>query len=252
MTCNVRRQSPEDGDNQFIHRVDYLCETLNRIHPDVIGFQELTPAMRLAMIHRMPDYAFLGGGRDRFRLEESPAIAIDQSRLMPERLSTDILSFTPTLPGSTFGGDQSVCPRAFCSAELMPLDGGKPFRVMNVHTDHVGARARFCAVVQMLQSLSAQDAIRPMETVFTGDFNATPDSPEIQLIHRYRDGALIDATAELNGTFHQFERLADPHKIDYIWLSKGWHAQRVEAFHDTRNGLFLSDHDPVLVTAEEV
>ena len=52
MCCNIRTQTPNDGDQQFFNRVDYLCDTLNSLAPDVIGFQEVNHIMRqvLSMI----------------------------------------------------------------------------------------------------------------------------------------------------------------------------------------------------------
>lgn len=248
MTCNIRLQTMVDGAQQFIHRADFLCNTLNTLAPDVIGFQEMTPAMRIIMMEKMPDYAFLGGGREHNRLGESPAIAYRQTRFMPERLTTDLLSFTPHVPGSTYGGDQSPCPRAFCTADFMPLAGGQPLRFANVHTDHVGENARRFATLQMLQTLSNQQAIRPMATVLTGDMNALPNTPEIEMITCNNNIVFTDATAEITGTFHDYGRLAKPEKIDYIFISNHFTLQTAKAYHVKQGDLFLSDHDPVMIT----
>ncbi|MBR6548969.1 MAG: hypothetical protein IKT68_05420, partial [Clostridia bacterium] len=75
ISCNARTQTPHDGDQQFMNRVDFLCEELLRLDPDVIGFQEIKPEMRKALIERMPGYGFLGSGRDAARLDEGSVIA---------------------------------------------------------------------------------------------------------------------------------------------------------------------------------
>ena len=246
VTCNVRLQTPADGENQFENRVDFLCDTLLARRPDVIGMQELLPGMRRQMMARMPGYAFLGGGRDSARLGESPALAVRQDRLMPERLETQILSPTPHLPGTLYASVQSSCPRAFWSAELMPLDGGRPFRVMNVHTDHIISEARQLQVAQMMGFLTLQNQLRPMPTVITGDFNALPDTLEMAIMQAMEHPRLQDATAGMAGTFHDYGRLEQPEKIDYIWLTEEWTVDRVQALHKQRGGLYLSDHDPIV------
>lgn len=248
MSCNVRLQTNHDGINQFCNRAEFLGETLEEIRPDVIGFQELTCAMRLELMKYLPDYFIAGGGRDASRLDESPAIGFLKDNFLLEQLSTEILSMTPHIPGTTYGGDQSPCPRAFCAAVLMPVSGGRPFRFMNVHTDHAGAQARMFASMQLLQALSRADESERLPTIITGDFNAAPETPEIHLITEYKGRRLTDATGKLPPTYHDFDMLAEKVKIDYIFLSDEWEPLKAESFHKKRGELFLSDHDPVMVT----
>lgn len=244
ITCNARTQTPHDGVQQFMNRVDFLCKTLLSLDADVIGFQEIKPEMRRALIARMPGYGFLGAGRDASRLDEGSVIAFKQQRLMPERLFSEILSPMPHLPGSTYGGDQSRCPRVFSSADFMPLDGGQPFRFMNIHTDHQGEIARQFAVMQMLQHYTTQNALRPMPTVVTGDFNAFPATPEIQLM--LQDGLFSDLTCDIPGTYHGYDTEENPWKIDYIFATEEWQLQAVFSLHPKQDDLFFSDHDPIV------
>ena len=244
VTCNVRLQVEADGEQQFANRAQFLCRTLNALSPDVIGFQEITNKMRKVMIKLMPSYCFLGSGREANRLGEGSVIAYKRTRLMPERLISDMLSPTPHIPGSSYGGDQSGCPRIFSSCDLMPIDGGKPFRVMNIHTDHIGKNARMLEVSQLLASYAKENALRPMPTFITGDFNALPDAPEIKLM---TDGTgLVDITKDVGGTYHNYGRLDEPLKIDYIFVSEGTEVGNVIKCTDTAGGLYLSDHYPIL------
>jgi len=247
MTCNIRIQTPHDGEQQFLNRVDFVCRTLLELAPDVIGFQELDHSMRLEILSRMPGYAILGAGRNPDRLGEGAPIAYRQDRLMPERLVSEMLSFAPHIPGTTYGGDQSPCPRVFSSVDFMPIDGGSPFRFMNAHTDHVGPLSRQLAATQMLQSLSTQNALRPMPTVITGDFNALPDAPEMKPFSDFP--GLRDITAGLPGTFHNYERLDPPIKIDYIFLTDEWREISTQPLHLRDGMLCFSDHDPIMTTA---
>ena len=250
ISCNVRTQVKIDGANQFINRVDFLCEKLNSLDADVIGFQEVTEVMRKEIIARMPTYAFFGAGRRADRLSEAALIAVKQSRLIVERVYSEMLSPEPHIPGSTYGGDQSDCPRIFSSADLMPIDGGKPFRIMNIHTDHLGKEARVLECDQLINSYFEQQKLRPMPTVMTGDYNATPEAPEIRLI--IEKGGFTDVTADLNPTFHDFGKCTANGgygwKIDYIFTSPEWTCNEVNAYRDTRDGLYLSDHDPIMAT----
>ena len=79
LSFNIRTQTEYDRDQQFIYRVDFLCETVRKLKADVIGLQEITPFMRGLMIERLPEYVFLGGGREKDRLGESAGIAVNQT-----------------------------------------------------------------------------------------------------------------------------------------------------------------------------
>ncbi|MBR4867719.1 MAG: endonuclease/exonuclease/phosphatase family protein [Clostridia bacterium] len=244
ISCNARTQTPADGEQQFMNRVDFLCETLLALDADVIGLQEIKPEMRKAMIERMPGYGFLGSGRDAAHLDEGAVIAYKQTRLMPERLFSEILSPTPHICGSTYGGDQSPCPRVFSSVDFMPIDGGQPFRFMNVHTDHVGENARKLAVMQMQQHYAAQNALRPMPTVVTGDFNALPNTLEIQMMTAQK--TFYDLSKDLAGTFHGYDNEPVNEKIDYIFATHEWQVKEIWAPHPKQGNLFFSDHDPII------
>jgi len=58
------------------------------------------------------------------------------------------------------------------------IKSSEPFYVYNVHTDHKGSVARALASSQLLQDITSHGA----PFFMTGDFNATPDAPEIQMI----------------------------------------------------------------------
>ncbi len=248
ITCNARGAFGVDGENEFELRKEALAKKLTALSPDVIGFQEVSHKMRMELIALMPGYAFLGGGREKNRLGESSAIAYRQDRLMPERLFSEILSQTPHIAGSTYGCDQSKCPRIFSSCDFMPIDADTPIRVMNIHTDHIGKEARILEVGQLYKSYLDQNELRPMPTVITGDFNATPDTPEIKLISE--SGRFTDATADVTGSFHAFEKLDTPSKIDYIFVSNELKTLSVNSYHTADDGRLLSDHDLIEVILE--
>ncbi len=243
MSFNIRIQTLYDQEQQFIYRVDPLCRFLRELAPDVCGLQEISPMMRQEMLQRLPGYAILGGGREADHLGEAAAILYRSDRLMPERLLSEMLSFAPHKAGSTYGGDQSRCPRVFSSVDFMPFTGGQPFRVMNIHTDHEGVNARKLEIAQFLRSYEEQQALRPVPTVLTGDFNALPEAEEMQILS---ESSFTDITKDLKGTFHDYDRLAEPEKIDYIWVSPEWKVGPVRQYHRKEKDLFLSDHDPIL------
>ena len=245
MTFNVRGAFGCDGEQEFCYRKEFLCDKIRELSPDVIGFQEVSHLMRAELISLLPEYAFLGAGRERTRLGEASVIAYRQSRLMPERLYSEMLSETPHVPGSTYGGDQSDCPRIFSSADFMPFDSAAPFRVINVHTDHIGAHARELEVAQLYDFYKRENELRPMTTVIVGDFNAKPGAPEIRMLSESQH--FSDVTDAISESYHGFGE-CEPYKIDYIFVSKDAEACDVKCISDKRGELYLSDHHPIIAT----
>lgn len=249
ISCNIRGAFGVDGENEFALRKEAVVEHLIKLAPDVIGFQEVSHKMRMELIALMKGYGFLGGGREKNRLGEASVIAYRQDRLMPERVYSELLSPTPHVPGSTYGGDQSSCPRIFSSCDFMPIDSDIPIRVMNIHTDHMGENARLFECRQLIDSYLEQQKLRPMPTVITGDFNALPDSPEIKLIAESE--YFTDVTSDIQGTFHYFGKMQEnPLKIDYIFVTREFTPSSVKTYRYAEDGRFLSDHDMIEMIAD--
>ena len=240
MTFNLRFDGEWDGINSFTNRFDRVLEVINKESPDVIGFQEVTDSMRDRLRKALREYSMVGCGRDSNYHGEAMMIGYRTESI--ELLSCDNiwLSLTPSIPGSGYGGDQSGCPRMFTTTLLKHNDIKEPFRFINTHLDHLGKNARYLGSLQLVQAISQYKE----KFVLTGDFNAEPNSPEIQLIISslsYR-GA-IDCTESLEPTFHEFGKLKNEErvKIDYIFTdgkcNNAYIVQDIPV-----NGQYYSDH----------
>lgn len=243
---NSRCDTADDGINNFSCRTGKILEFLKAESPDVIGFQEITPTMREWYIENLADYYTVGAGRNADLTGEAPLIAFKKRDMQLVSCETVMLSSSPAVFGSRYGGsDQSNCPRAYCRALLKHKDVEKPFYVYNVHTDHIGDTARALASVQLVQDISSADGLFFM----TGDFNAQPDSPEIKLITE--SPFVSDATASIGGTFHAYGKLENPTKIDYIFTRRGVNPDECYAVVDNpEDGVYVSDHNPIIAVFE--
>lgn len=248
MSFNMRMSHANDGVNNFVNRKPRILEMLTSEDPDIIGFQEITPEMRDFIIENLADYYAVGAGRGATYNDEAPLIAFKKLDMQLISCDTVMLSTTPSVPGSVYeGSDQSRCPRAYAKAFLKHKDIDKPFYVYNVHTDHVGALSRTLASLQMLQDITSHNR----EFLLTGDFNAHPDSREIKMITDCRSRRIIDATASLDGTFHDYGRRENNVKIDYIFASDGVNVIDSNIVSDEPvNGVYYSDHFAVTATVE--
>ena len=240
MTFNLRVDNAGDGINAFTNRFDRVVEVLHRENPCVVGFQEVTDGMRARLRDCLPGYTVQGCGREKNYHGESMLIAYRTQEVELLSLDNLWLSPTPRIPGSTFGGDQSGCPRMLTTALLKHNECAMPFRFVNTHLDHVGAQARYLGAMQLVQLISGYHE----KFVLTGDFNATPEAPEIKLItEALASRGTVDCTANLGGTFHNFGRYAPERrsKIDYIFTNG--ECKNAYIVPDVPvNGQYYSDH----------
>ena len=241
MTYNLRVDNAGDGVNSFTNRRARVIAMLEAQKPDIVGFQECTGAMRAVLEQAMPAYAFVGCGRERDCTGESMAIAYRRDGFAQISLDNFWLTATPSLPGSTLGGDQSPCPRMATIVVLRPLGADHDICVCNTHLDHVGVVAR---QIEAALLCAALDAYR-QPLVLMGDMNAKPDAPEIAtIIAAMQLRGARDVTAHLGGTFHGFGRIAPEKriKIDYIFANGECSLCSVVPDDPENEGLYYSDH----------
>lgn len=248
MSFNLRYDNPNDGINSFTNRIPRVIDTIKKENPDVIGFQEVTDSMRKTMRDNLSDYVTIGCGRESNYHGESMLIAYKKDCFELIEVKNVWLSETPTVPGTKYGFDHSGCPRMYTAIRIKHDSVEKPFWFVNTHLDHEGATARVLEATQLCRDLMELDG----NFVLTGDFNATPNAPEIKLItEALGERGCVDCTADLGVTFHCFGLwpLEKRIKIDYIFTDAICkNAHRVDDI--PVNGQYYSDHNAVCAEIE--
>lgn len=248
-TFNLRTNAAVDGINMFPNRKGRILDTIRTYAPELIGFQEANNEMREWLRAELSDYVVVGCGRNADYRGESVVLAYKKDAFEALWSECFWLSATPSVPGSTFGLDQSSCPRITTVACLKHRNADAPFVFCNTHLDHKGKTARLLGAVQLMQYLSE----KPYKFVLTGDFNALPDTPEIQAITSLPGLDVTDATRELGGTFHAFGKYDDAKKpkIDYIFTNMPCDVADSFIIPDEGiDGIYISDHHPVCAEVE--
>ena len=243
MSFNLRADTPNDGINRFFNRSSRVIETIHREAPGLIGFQEAKNEMRAFLRERLPQYVVLGCGRNSAYDGEGILIAYREDQFELIEFQTRWLSDTPERPGSRFDSDQSKYPRVYVYAKLRRFADNKTVAFVNTHTDHVGQKARVSASIQLLKTMHAMQADG---LVLTGDFNALPNSEEIQMLTADTELGLTDVSAAIPFSFHNFGRCV-PWKCDYIFSTCP--SSECHVIEDIPvNGVYISDHNPIVAT----
>ena len=201
------------------------------------------------LVDVLTEYYVLGCGRGPDYKGEGVPIAFKKKRFHLHSFRESWLSAMPKEAGSSWEGlDQSIFPRKYSCAELVPVDGSSPVAFFNIHTDHKGELARLVECAALMQDVAAS----PFSFVLTGDFNARPDSSAIALV-RATESQLgtVDATAHIVGSFHGFRGDVRDKKIDYIFTNLPVDPARSYAvLDDDACGCYYSDHHALCAFVE--
>jgi len=239
VTLNVKIDSPEG----FAKRLPLIIEKINYESPYVICFQEMSDAMCSQIMEGLPQYAFVGGGRNTDRLGEGTPIAYMKGKILISEFHTRWLSDKPYVPASTFGGDQSGCPRIYTFGLFTHTESRLTFRIYNTHFDHVGSKARFKEAKMLKKEIIADSSFFPYPYILCGDLNAMPNTREIK--HISDSDGFNDLTDGFVQTFNNFGKeinFETESKIDYIFVSNEIKCRECHLWCEDKDGLYLSDH----------
>lgn len=252
MTFNIRLDTPADGINRWEARIPLVAEYMDSVAPDIAGMQEVLHNQLTDLLTLMPDYAYVGTGRDDGRQggEYSP-IFYREERFTLRDHSQFWLSETPSVPGSK-SWDAAIT-RVVSWAALEDINSGKLIYVFNTHFDHRGVQARLNSIELMAERISEIAGDSPV--IVTGDFNIRKGSDD------YR--SMIETFAGENGltnaeyisqipvtgaesTFNGFRTDIEPGIIDFILVDGNFNVRSYRVDEVTEEEVFISDHWPVV------
>jgi endonuclease/exonuclease/phosphatase family metal-dependent hydrolase len=252
MSFNLRVPFLLDGVNHWGFRKNLLVDTILQFQPDVLGTQECVAEQGDFLQEELPDYTFLGVGRDDGKRKgEMTGVMYRKDRFREIDHGYFWLSSTPNVPGSKSWG--AWFTRMCTWVKLQPLDGSTAICVFNVHLDNMGARSRVESALLLRRQIAS---IAPgMPVVVTGDFNADAGSKPYRALLAALPGlpqTLVDAFRVSNpkptreeGTHHDFHGTRGGSRIDWILVNSGFSPISVTINHAQSGVQFPSDHFPV-------
>ena len=121
--------------------------------------------------------------------------------------------------------------------------------LLNSHLDHISDDAREHGAALLLERITPY-----LDTpcFLTGDFNALPDSRAARILSEHP--LLCDLTASLGAaaTCHDYGRITENCKIDYIFASRAVTpiAGTLTMHTAAADGVYLSDHYPISIEVQ--
>jgi len=229
-----------------------MVRCIRAIAPDVMGTQEaLYPQIR-DLENDLPEFRWIGLGRDGGSDDEFCAIFYRAARLEPLAFGHFWLSDYPEVMGSITWGTRF---RRMCTwGRFRDRKTGREFSVWNTHFDHEVQEAREKSAALIRERVERWERDRPV--IVLGDFNSRAGvNPAYETL--VNDGFFSDTwltaaqsealpktgTATFNG-WGEFP-LGDA-RIDWIIARGPWRVGRTEIVTFAVDGRYPSDHFPVV------
>ena len=226
---NIRYQNESDArnGNGWDRRMPVLCAQVNFEHPNIFGVQEALEPQLNDLLSQLPDYAYIGLGRDDgVHAGEHEAIFYDVSRMELLDHGDFWLSETPEKPGV---GWDAACVRICTWGKFEDRKAFMEFFFFNLHMDHVGVVARREAAKLVVERIRLIAGDKPV--ILTGDFNVDQNDEIYQTFTR--SGLLKDSYDHAryrfaeNGTFNSYDPdLKTESRIDHVFVSPRFQVDR--------------------------
>lgn len=236
-TYNIRNANKGDAErgNGWERRCPWVCGLIEFHGFDIFGSQEVLDGQLHDMLEQLPDYGYIGVGRDDGKTGgEYAPIFYKKERFC--LLDEDHFWLSQTTDRPNRGWDAAL-PRICTWGHFADKQTRRRFWFFNLHMDHVGVQAREESAKLVVAKI--REMCRPGEfVILTGDFNVDQTNPIYQTFTT--SGVLADSyeTAERryapNGTFNNFNPTLKTHsRIDHIFVSPAMRVHDYGVLTDT-------------------
>ena len=241
-------------------RRDMQLDLINKYRPDIIGTQEGLKEQIDYLADHLPEYEAIGEGRQGGDDDEHMVIFYKRDKFRLRALNSFALSKTPTVLGS----GPSINPRMVTWARLAfinipkydtkeeyPMDyrghwkHTKEFYVFNTHffngsKDTMARRSAAELVKTQINKLDRFGEWTQERPVFLiGDFNCHPQSVPHKIL--VGDGSKNDSS------FLKETNMVNSEEIDWVLYKGKVEIQKYQELDYNINGIYPSDHKPILV-----
>ena len=251
ISYNIRLSTKSDGDNWWENRKQASINMINEEKPTIFGLQEALPVQVEYLAENLPEYAYIGVGRDDGK-QKGEFMTIFYRKDDVELLDggTFWLSETPDTPSR---GWDAACFRSCTWTKLKMKSNGKIFAYLNTHLDHVGKEARkegLALIAKRAQEIVSDD----MPVFLTADFNAVTSNPIFEPVKAIMKDAREEAPETDRRATINFYQPGNEDKADWIIdhiFFRGATPKTFKVLRDKNYGApYISDHYPVVLEAE--
>ncbi len=237
-----------NGHRFFENRIPLVCQIIREAKPSSFGVQEAHIEWMTALKENLPEYDYVGVGRDDGKEEgEFTAVFYLKDEFTASDSGNFWISETPDVPSK---GWDSACTRVATYVKLTHKESGKEYIHFNTHLDHVGRVAQINGA-KMIQEKAASFGGVPV--VCTGDFNVEQGSDcyNTMISANMADARTLAPDSDDCYTFHGFKPEEIRTIIDFVFVDKATvRPLNFKVINKLIDGEFYSDHYAVYADVE--
>lgn len=250
-TFNVRMATPVDSNNEWKFRLELVLNTLTTEKFDVIGFQEVLLRQLEDLEKMLPNYAYVGVGREDFGQKgEYAPIFYRADKYKKIESNTFVLAEDTAFIGKL--GWDAACTRIVTWILLEDVKTKQRFYFFNTHFDHVGKVAQKMSAQLLSEKAFVKNKKYPV--IIAGDFNVTSDSEAYSIMTKhFQDSKKMAASVSGDSyTYQGFKKIPEDQfvLIDYIFVSKEFTVKEYYTIFREKDGVSISDHNVVVAVIE--
>ena len=248
MSFNIRYNNPNDGNNSWENRKFELTDLITKYRPDIFGIQEGLYEQNEYIKEQLVNYTYFGVGReDGNKKGEFSPIFYDSLKYELIETKTYWLSDTPS--EVSVGWDASM-ERISTFGAFRNINTKDTLYIFNCHYDHIGKKARRKSS-KLIIKLIEDKGLLIKNLVVMGDLNSMPEDAAIKILkNKLTDSFEVSnyLKEESIQTYNNFDNQYISNKrIDYIFTRNIYVSSHKIIREKRSNGLFISDHFPVLI-----
>lgn len=247
ISANIRYENSHDGINSWANRRPILSKIISNYFPDILATQEGLESQIKNLAQDIP-MKLVESHRQWLPERMYPCLYINEEQIVIKRSGDIWLSETPYTPGTS--SFKSMFPRLFTWMQITHLVAAQDYFVVNTHLDHILGSTRIEQVKVLLAEIEKLNT-KNLPLILMGDFNESPFGKVRETIIGSTD--LKDPWHEEGGleeSSHHGFRSDDVKgdRIDWILIPKAFSVEEIYLDKFSSDGVFPSDHYPLLAT----
>ncbi len=246
ISSNIRFDNPNDNEHKWCYRLPLLSDLINRSQPDILGTQEGWQPQLYELHSKLNNLSIIDSHRNWIEDRMYPTIFLNTSRFEVIESGDIWLSETPyTEASKSFNSAfPRLCTWCYCKDKLTQTEN----LFINVHLDHLETSTRQKQIEVLINEI--QKVCKTDRVILMGDFNESPGQKVREIINNSSID-LKDPWLKFNKpeetSHHSFKGFReDGTRIDWILHTPNFIAKSIELLKDSHNGIYPSDHYPVL------
>ncbi len=243
ISFNLRTATADKGTpNHWDNRKDAAAALIMKENPTVFGVQEAILSQVNDMKERLPEYEFIGVGRNDGGVKDE-MMGIFWKKADVELLDWGTFWLSET-PSEVSKGWDSKFYRSATWAVMKHRPSGKRFFFLNTHLDHIAKVAREESIKLICAKLEELNP-KGYPAFVTADFNSDTSDMIFEPLKAVMNNAreFAPETDDLP-TFNRWGS-GSPRTLDYIFVSKSWKLLRYRTIQDEYGVPYVSDHYPI-------